>query len=54
MRGIVFTSALINGSANGQCKPDQFFRKMVLWPLMAGTNEVTFVCGRDVGGCARQ
>jgi len=54
MRGIVFTSALINGSPTGQCRTDQFFRKMVLWPLLAGTNEVTFICGKDVGGCARQ
>lgn len=53
MRGLVFTSALINGSVNGQCRPDIFLRKMVFWPILAGTNEVTFVCGKDTGGCAR-
>lgn len=53
MRGLVFTTGLINGSPNGQCQPDLFFRKMVLWPILAGTNEITFICGKDVGGCAR-
>lgn len=53
MRGLVFSAALINGSPSGQCRPDLFFRKMVLWPILAGTNEVTFVCGKDTGGCAR-
>jgi len=50
---LVFTSALVNGSANGQCKADQRFAKMYVWPLPAGTNEVTFICGKDTGGCAR-
>ena len=36
MRGLVFSSALINGSPNGQCRPDLFFRKKVLWPILAG------------------
>ena len=53
LRGLVFTSALVNGSANGQCKADQRFAKMYVWPLPAGTNEVTFLCGKDTGGCAR-
>ena len=53
MRGLVFSSALINGSPNGQCRPDLFFRKKVLWPILAGTNEITFLCGKDIGGCAR-
>jgi len=53
LRGLVFTSALVNGSANGQCKPDLRFTKMYIWPLPAGTNEVTFICGKDTGGCAR-
>jgi len=26
---------------------------MYIWPLPAGTNEVTFICGKDAGGCAR-
>ena len=43
MRGLVFSSALINGSPNGQCRPDLFFRKKVLWPILAGTNEITFL-----------
>ncbi len=53
IRGLVFSAALVNGSANGQCKPDQFFTKMYIWPLPAGTNEITFMCGKDTGGCAR-
>lgn len=53
IRGLVFSGALVNGSANGQCKPDQFFTKMYIWPLPAGTNEITFMCGKDTGGCAR-
>ena len=54
LRGLVFTAALVNGSANGQCKPDQFYRKMFILPLPAGTNEITYICGKDRGGCARQ
>jgi hypothetical protein len=53
IRGLVFTAALVNGSPNGQCKPDQYFTKMYIWPLPAGTNEVTFICARDTGGCMR-
>ncbi len=53
LRGLVFTGALVNGSPSGQCKPDQLFTKMYIWPLPAGTNEVTFICGKDAGGCAR-
>lgn len=53
IRGLVFTSALVNGSPSGQCKPDLFFTKMYIWPMPAGTNEVTFICGKDIGGCAR-
>lgn len=53
IRGLVFTSALVNGSPSGQCKPDLFFTKMYIWPLPAGINEVTFVCGKDTGGCSR-
>lgn len=54
LRGLVFTAALVNGSANGQCKPDELFRKMFIVPLPAGTNEITYICGKDRGGCARQ
>ena len=53
LRGLVFTAALVNGSANGQCKPDQLYRKMFIVPLPAGTNEITYICGKDRGGCAR-
>ena len=53
LRGLVFTYALVNGSPTGQCKPDQFFTKMFVLPVMAGTNEVTFICGKDTGGCSR-
>jgi hypothetical protein len=54
LRGLVFTAALVNGSANGQCRPDQKYAKMLIVPVHAGTNEITFVCGKDFGGCARQ
>jgi hypothetical protein len=53
IRGLVFTAVLVNGNPNGQCKPDLFFTKMYIWPLPAGINEVTFICGKDTGGCAR-
>ena len=53
LRGLVFTAALVNGSANGQCRPDQKYAKMLIVPVHAGTNEITFVCGKDNGGCAR-
>jgi hypothetical protein len=43
----------VNGSPTGQCKPDLFFTKMYLWPLPAGINEITFMCGKDTGGCSR-
>jgi hypothetical protein len=54
LRGLVYTGALVNGSANGQCKPDQNFRKNFFVPVLAGTNEITYICGKDHGGCARQ
>jgi hypothetical protein len=54
LRGLVFTAVLVNGSANGQCKPDLKFSKMVIVPVNAGVNEITFLCGKDRGGCARQ
>ncbi len=54
LRGLVFTETLVNGSSSGLCRPDlQFFRMFVL-PLAAGTNDVTFVCRKAPGGCARQ
>ena len=53
IRGLVFSDVRVNGSPTGQCKPDLFFTKMYLWPLPAGTNEVTFICGKDTGGCSR-
>jgi hypothetical protein len=52
--GLVFTDTLVNGSANGQCKPDQVYRKMIVVPISAGTNEITYICGKDVGGCTRR
>lgn len=54
LRGLVFTAALINGSPNGLCRPDQAYSRMIFIPLPAGTNEITFVCAKDRGGCARQ
>lgn len=54
LRGLVFTATLVNGSANGQCRPDQQHNKLIFVPLSAGTNEISFVCVKDQGGCARQ
>ena len=54
LRGLVYTGALVNGSANGQCRPDLNFRKNFFVPVLAGTNEITYICGKDRGGCARQ
>jgi hypothetical protein len=51
-RGLIFTSTMINGSANGECRPDHNFFRMLIVPVFAGTNTVTFVCSKDVGGCA--
>ena len=54
LRGLVFSGTLVNGSANGQCRPDQQHNKLIFVPLFAGTNEISFVCVKDEGGCARQ
>ena len=54
LRGLVYTAALVNGSANGPCRPDQVYRTMLVVPLPVGMNEITFICGKDRGGCARQ
>ena len=54
LRGLVFTATLVNGSANGQCRPDQQFFKLFALPLQAGTNQITFVCHKEPGGCERQ
>ena len=54
LRGLVFTAILVNGSASGQCKPDQKYAKMLIVPVHAGTNDITFICGKDQGGCASQ
>ena len=54
LRGLVFTATLVNGGANGQCRPDLRFAKMYIVPLAAGTNVITYICGKESGGCARQ
>ncbi len=54
LRGLVFTETLVNGSTNGQCRPDQLYFRMFALPLAAGTNDITFVCRKAPGGCARQ
>ena len=54
LRGLVYTAALVNGSANGTCRPDQVFYKMLIISVPAGTNEITFICAKERGGCARQ
>jgi hypothetical protein len=53
LRGLVFTDTWVNGSANGQCRPDQIYYRSWVIPVNAGTNAVTFVCRKDVGNCAR-
>ncbi|MEO7728250.1 MAG: hypothetical protein ABIS45_13425 [Burkholderiales bacterium] len=53
LRGLVFTATLVNGGANGQCRPDLIFSRLVILPLNAGINEITFICGKDAGGCVR-
>lgn len=52
LRGLVFTSTLINGTMNGACRPDYPFFRMLFVPVLAGTNTITFVCNKDTGGCA--
>jgi hypothetical protein len=54
LRGLVFTDTLVNGRTGGQCRPDQVFYKLFSLPLPAGTNDITFVCRKEAGGCARQ
>ena len=51
--GLVFTGALVNGNANGECRPDYAFYRMIFIPVSAGTNSVTFICIKDAGGCLR-
>ena len=55
LRGLVFTETWVNGSANGQCRPDQHYYRMQIIPVRvrAGTNSITFLCRKDTGGCAR-
>jgi hypothetical protein len=52
LRGLVFSGILINGTINGECRPDYPFFRMLFVPVLAGTNSVTFLCGKDRGGCA--
>ena len=54
LRGLVFTDTLVNGAANGQCRPDHVYYKMLVVPINAGTNTVTFLCRKDTTGCFRQ
>ena len=54
LRGLVFSDTLINGATNGECRPDHIYYHRIIFPVMAGTNAVTFLCRKDVGGCLRQ
>jgi hypothetical protein len=54
VRGIVFSTTLINGAPNGACRADYDFYRMIVVPVRAGTNTITFVCRKDAGGCAVQ
>jgi hypothetical protein len=51
LRGLVFSSTLVNGSSNGACRPDHSYRRLLV-PVVAGTNSITFVCNKDALGCA--
>lgn len=51
-RGLVFTNTLVNGSPNGECRPDYVTFRLLVIPVVAGTNSITFVCNKDVNGCA--
>lgn len=53
LRGLVFTETWVNGSANGQCRPDRVYYRMMIVPVNAGTNSITFLCRKDMGACAR-
>jgi hypothetical protein len=53
LRGLVFTDILVNGAANGQCRADQVYTRMLVFQVNAGTNTVSFVCGKDSTGCSR-
>ena len=53
LRGLVFTETWVNGSVNGQCRPDNTYYRMLVIPVVAGTNSITFLCRKDTGGCAR-
>ena len=54
LKGLVFTDTLVNGAGNGQCRPDHVYYRMLVLPVDAGTNTITFICRKDVGGCFRQ
>lgn len=55
LRGLVFTDILVNGAANGQCRPDHVYYKMLVFSINAGTNTATFLCRKDGSiGCLRQ
>ena len=54
LRGIVFTSILINGATNGECRPDHAYTKRFIFPVSAGTNNITFLCEKDANGCTRR
>jgi len=53
-RGLVFTETLVNGAAKAECHPDDTYFRSLFIPVNAGTNVITFVCGKDIGGCARR
>lgn len=53
LRGLVFTETWVNGSGNGQCRPNQIYFRMLIVPVVAGTNSITFLCRKDTAGCAR-
>ena len=54
LRGLVFTGTLVNGGANGECRPDHVYYKRLIIPVKAGTNTITFVCNKDANGCAQR
>ena len=54
LRGLVFSESLVNGAANGDCRPEHMYYKNLIVSIPAGTNTVTFTCRKDENACLRQ
>ncbi len=54
LRGMVFTNTLINDATDGRCRPDFVYYKSLIFPVVVGSNTVTFLCTKDTHGCDRR